>query len=169
MIPPVLSTERLMLRGLSLADESLFRDFYESDHSRFYGGPVGAEESWRKMAMYAGHWALRGYGPFALERLDTGESIGICGPWYPDGWPEAEITYFLREDQGGKGYASEALRTVLDWVFCTLGWTTVMSAIRADNHASLALAKRGGAVSDGQALIVPHGLMDIYRYTPEAA
>ncbi len=169
MTPPVLNTERLILRGLSLDDAPLFSDFYASDHSRFYGGPAGAEQSWRFLSMYTGHWTLRGYGPFAMQRRDTGDSIGMCGPWYPDGWPEAELTYFLRADQSGQGFAGEALNAVLAWVFGTLGWTTTMSAIRSDNLPSLALAKRCGAVADGQAMIVPHGLMDIYRYSPEAA
>ena len=166
---PILTTDRLTLRALSTADASLFRDFFASDHSRFYGGPVGAEQSWRKLSMYAGHWSLRGYGPWALELRGTGESVGMCGPWYPEGWPEAELTYFLRAGCAGKGYAAEALRAARDWVFGTLGWKTTMSAIRAENSASIALATRCGAVLDGQVEIVPHGMMDIYRYSPTEA
>jgi len=169
MTPPILTTERLTLRGLTLADVPLFHSFYASDHSRFYGGPTTAAQSWRALSAYAGHWALRGYGPFAIERRDTGESIGMCGPWYPEGWPEPEMTYFLLEQYAGKGFASEALESCLHWAFRELGWTTVISAINPDNRASLALAKRCGAVADGQAEVVPHGTMDVYRYSPMEA
>src|SRR5690606_18513350 len=57
---------------------------------------------------YPGHWALRGYGPWALERKDTGAFVGLCGPWYPEGWIEPEITWALMPGHHGLGFATEA-------------------------------------------------------------
>lgn len=169
MQPPVLHTERLILRGLSLADGEAFRLFFASDHSAFYGGPVEAEESWRKLSMYAGHWPLRGYGPLAIT-LGDGATIGMVGPWFPEGWPEPEITYFVLQEHGGKGYAAEAVRAVLDWLFTTAGWTQAMSAIAPGNIPSIRMAERLGARKEGSAVIPPNRPMDIYRYpAPEAA
>ena len=169
MMPPVLITERLTLRGLSLDDADTFARFYGSDHSRYYGGPTGPVESWRKLSMYAGSWPLRGYGPWAVTLTDTGETLGMLGPWFPEGWPEPEITYFLLEEHSGKGYAREALRVALDWVFGEAGWTTAISGANPLNTASIALAESCGARPDGQADVPPYGMMDIYRYSPEAA
>lgn len=162
-VAPVLATERLTLRGLSLADAPAFRVFFASEHSAFYGGPVHAEESWRKLSMYAGHWSLRGYGPWAMTLTATGETVGMIGPWFPDGWPEPEITYFLLPDYLGKGYATEALRAVLDWVHAE-GWTSVMSAVAPDNHPSIALVERFGATDEGMVTIPPNRAMRVYRY-----
>ncbi len=163
MTPPILTTERLTLRGLSLADAPAFARFFASDHSAFYGGPIHAEESWRKLSMYAGHWTLRGYGPWALTLTETGETIGMVGPWYPDGWPEPEITYFLLEEHGGKGYATEAVRASLDWCFAK-GWTRVMSAVAEANTPSIRIVERLGATDEGMTIIPPDRAMRIYRY-----
>lgn len=169
MTPPVLTTERLTLRGLSLDDADAFARFFASSHSAFYGGPVHAEESWRKLSMYAGHWCLRGYGPWAVTLSETGETVGMAGPWFPDCWPEPEITYFLLEDHAGKGYATEAVRAALDWVYAN-GWRTAMSAVAPENAPSIGIVRRLGACAEGMVTIPPDRAMQIYRYpTPEAA
>ena len=67
------------------------------------------------------HWVLRGYGPFALEDKATGAFIGVAGPWFPEGWPEPEITWALMLGQTGKGYATEAARRALAFARDTLG------------------------------------------------
>lgn len=169
MIHPVLTTERLTMRGLSNNDAPAFASFFASEHSGFYGGPVHAEESWRKLSMYAGHLILRGYAPWALTLSETGETIGMAGPWYPEGWPEPEITYFLLQEHGGKGYATEAVRAALNWCFAN-GWTRVISAVAEANTASVRIVKRLGAAAEEMVTIPPDREMRIYRYpTPEAA
>ncbi len=167
--PPILTTERLTLRGLSDADVSAFARFFGSEHSSFYGGPIHAEKSWRKLAMYAGHWSLRDYGPWAVTLTATGETIGMVGPWYPEDWPEPEITYFLLEEYTGKGYAIEAARVALDWAFAQ-GWPTAISAVAPENTASARIAMRLNGTPEGMVTISPDREMQVYRYpTPEAA
>jgi RimJ/RimL family protein N-acetyltransferase len=91
----------------------------------------------------------------------------MVGPWFPGEWPEPEITYFLLEECGGKGYATEAVRASLDWVFAN-GWTTAMSAVADGNIPSLKIVERFGAVAEGMVTIPPNREMQIYRYpTPE--
>jgi len=162
-LPPTLTTERLTLRALSLADAPAFAAFFASEHSHFYGGPLHAEESWRKLSMYAGHWSLRGYGPWAVTLTATGETVGMAGPWFPEGWPEPEITYFLLPEYTGKGYATEAVRAVLDWTRAS-GWTSAMSAVAPENAPSLAIVERLGATDEGPVTIPPNREMRVYRY-----
>ena len=93
----------------------------------------------------------------------------MVGPWYPDGWPEPEITYFLLKDFVGQGYATEAIRAALDWVFAQ-GWTTAISAIAPENTASVGIAERLNGIPEGMVTIPPDREMQVYRYpTPEAA
>lgn len=165
---PRLETERLILREFREADASAFADFFEDEHSTFYGGPAERWEAWRKFAVYPGHWALRGYGPFALEAKATGAFVGVCGPWFPEGWPEPEITWALMLGETGKGYATEAARRALDFAYFELGWRTVISSIDPRNAPSIALAKRLGATYEGD-FEFPFATLGIYRHAAPGA
>ena len=60
------------------------------------------------MALFIGHWALRGYGIWVVER--EGALIGRIGLWQPEGWPGLEVGWLLGRDAWGHGYATEAAR-----------------------------------------------------------
>jgi ribosomal-protein-alanine N-acetyltransferase len=142
---PVLETERLIMREIKPSDFDSFAAFYASDSSKYIGGPVDRESAWRKLALFAGQWSLNGYGEWALEVKKTGEFAGLCGPWYPEGWPEREIAWALMLGHYGKGYAIEASNRALQFAYQNLGWTTAISLIDQANTASIKLAKRLGA------------------------
>ena len=163
MSVPVLDTERLTLRGFRGGDFEPMAEFYADPISQFYGGPCSREEGWRKFAAYPGHWALRGYGPWAVERKDTGAFVGVCGPWYPEGWIEPEITWALMPGHHGLGFATEAAGAALRAAYDLFGWTTAVSVISVDNPASIAVAERVGATFErevdyryGRALLYRH-------------
>ena len=80
---------------------------------RFMGGAIDAGESWRQLALFAGHWVLRGYGLWAVER--EGALIGRVGLWQPDGWPGLEVGWLLARGAWGHGYATEAARASIEW------------------------------------------------------
>ncbi|MEM1345286.1 MAG: GNAT family N-acetyltransferase [Pseudomonadota bacterium] len=145
---PAIETERLRLRAFRPGDDAAMIAFYASESSAFYGGPCEANDAWRKAAVYPGHWALRGYGPFALEERASGRFVGLCGPWFPLGFPEPEITWMLVEDARGQGFAVEAARAALAFAYATLGWVRAVSCINPDNTPSLRLAERLGAVHE---------------------
>jgi RimJ/RimL family protein N-acetyltransferase len=89
---PVLETERLWLRGWQPSDSEPYAAMAaDPEVMRYVGGVLDPVESWRQMALFAGHWALRGYGLWALERKEDGALIGRAGLWNPEGWPGLEI------------------------------------------------------------------------------
>ena len=47
------------------------------------------------MAVFVGHWALRGYGLWAAEERCTGKFVGRIGLWNPEGWPGLEVGWLL--------------------------------------------------------------------------
>jgi len=161
---PTLTTERLALRAPTEADFPTLCNFYASDRSKFVGGPMSAELTWRALASELGHWALKGYGRWAVEITETQEFIGIIGLWNPYGWPEEELGWDLMNGATGKGYATEAAIAARDYAFNTLGWTTLTSLVRPENTTSAAVAKRMGAVHDGDFTHERHGHMHIYRH-----
>ncbi|MGJ3263778.1 MAG: GNAT family N-acetyltransferase [Salinarimonas sp.] len=147
---PRLETERLVLRAWREADFEPFAAFYaDAESARHVGGVDDRIGAWRRMASYAGHWQLRGYGFWALEETASGSFVGYCGLWFPEGWPEPEIGWGLMPAFRGRGYVIEAARRVRDHAYRDLGWTTLISSIDPDNHASARVAQRLGARRDG--------------------
>ncbi len=62
------------------------------------GAPATRAQAWRAMAMFTGHWILRGYGLWATEERATGRFIGRIGLWNPEGWPGLEVGWLLDRD-----------------------------------------------------------------------
>jgi RimJ/RimL family protein N-acetyltransferase len=96
------------------------------------------------MAMMIGHWGLRGYGMWAVERKGDGAMMGRAGLFYPEGWPAAEVGWMLGRAYWGHGYATEAARAALAYGFLTQGLERIVSVIHIDNRASQAVAQRLG-------------------------
>lgn len=143
-----IETERLLLRPIDPDRdfEAWARTMADAEVMRFVGGQVFDRAlAWRNMVMVIGHWAVRGYGFFSVEERETGTWVGRVGPWYPEGWPEPEIGWTIARDHWGKGYATEAARSALDFVFDELGWQRVIHVIIKDNEASIAVAEKLGS------------------------
>ena len=101
-------------------------------------------QSWREIAMHVGHWVLRGYGQWALERKEDGTSIGRAGLWNPPGWPGLEVGWKLARQEWGQGYATEAGQAAIEWAWDNLDATELISVIQPDNAASIRVAERLG-------------------------
>jgi RimJ/RimL family protein N-acetyltransferase len=144
----ILETERLVLRKIDPERDfdAWARSMADEDTVRYLGTPpMNRAQAWRSMATVIGHWVIRGYGFFSLEHKETGECVGRVGPWYPEGWPSPEIGWTISPDHLRQGYAIEAARASLDYVFNTLGWTRVIHVILEGNEASIAVAEKLGS------------------------
>lgn len=62
----------------------------------------------------------------------------------------AKLGYAIRADQWGKGYATDAARTMVGFGFQGLGLHRITAAIGPDNAASIALAERLGMRHEGR-------------------
>lgn len=111
-----LTTERLILRMFRDSDLDAYADMCgDAEVMRYLGGiTMSRAEAWRNMATVVGHWQLRGFGLYAVEEQSTGTMVGRVGCWQPEGWPGMELAWTLRQAYWGRGYATEAARTVLD-------------------------------------------------------
>jgi RimJ/RimL family protein N-acetyltransferase len=165
---PTLETERLTLRAPGARDLGAFATFYASDASRFVGGPISTEETWRYLAQVIGHWSLRGYGRWMVTAKGNDTAIGIVGLHNPHGWPEPEVGWYIWSGTG-KGFASEAGRAARAFAYATLGWRTVISMIMPNNDNSVRVAKAMGATREQNFTHAVHGQMMVYRHPgPEA-
>lgn len=163
---PTVESDRLVLRPVRDTDLVPYANFYASEGSRFVGGPCCREETWRKLAALAGHWHLRGYGPWALECKQDGSFVGLSGLWFPQGWPEPEIMWLLVRDYKKQGFATEAAVRVRRYAAETLGWQRLVSCIETENTASVGVALRLGAVMEYQYVMPPPDgrRLDVYAH-----
>lgn len=149
---PVIETERLILRAPQSGDWPAWADFAVDERARFVGGPLDRDKAWRAFGHVIGMWVMRGFGTFVITPKNGGAPLGMCGPWYPEGWPEREIGWTLWSAEAeGKGYAFEAARAAIRHAFGALGWNTAVSYIAPGNARSIALAERLGARRDDAA------------------
>ena len=166
---PTIETERLRLRAPVMRDFDAHAAFRASDRSRTVGGPFTRADSFTHLCALAGHWQLRGYGRWIVADRETDAPLGIVGLYHPEDWPEPEIGWSVYDAAEGRGIAYEAALATRRHAYGTLGWTTVVSLVAADNTRSLALARRMGATQDGIHHHPTHGALQIWRHPgPEA-
>lgn len=142
---PRLETDRLILREWRDSDLDAFAAIVaDAEVMRFLGPQLTRDEAWRNMASGAGHWLLRGYGTWAVERKSDGAMMGRVGLINPEGWPGLEVGWTLGRPYWGSGYATEAARAAMGYGFLTQPVEKLISLIHPDNVASQAVARRLG-------------------------
>lgn len=143
---PRLETDRLILRAFREEDMDAWAAVMgDSDVMTFLGGkPMARTDAWRAMAMTLGHWALRGYGMWAVERKADGAFMGRVGLLNPEGWTGLEVGWTLGKPYWGRGYATEAGACAMRYAFLTQAVDHVVSNIDPDNKASQEVALRLG-------------------------
>lgn len=83
---------------------------------------------------------------FAIVEDATDVLVGNLAIELKDGF--ADLSYFLAPSGRGRGFASDAVRTAIDWVR-TLGVREMVAVVAVDNCASLSLLARVGFVREG--------------------
>ena len=144
---PVIETERLLLRGFKEQDLNQYAVMCSQKQFRQYlgnGKILSKEETWESMSSALGHWHLRGYGVWALERKSDNLLIGHAGLLNPEGWPGVEVCWALSPEHWGNGYATEAAKETVRWAFANLKTDTLISLIYPNNSASIKVSARIG-------------------------
>jgi RimJ/RimL family protein N-acetyltransferase len=146
---PELTTARLRFRAFRESDLDAYASIMaDPEVTRFLGagGAMSRVDAWRQMAMFLGHWVLRGFGLWALEEIESGRLIGRIGCHYPEGFPGFEVAYTLARDAWGRGYAREGVAAALAYARDVLHRSEIISLIRPDNARSIRVAQSFGAV-----------------------
>jgi ribosomal-protein-alanine N-acetyltransferase len=123
--------------------------FYADERTaRYIGGEISREQAWRRLAAIVGHWSVRGFGLWALEKKSEGRFVGYCGLWYPEGFPEVEVGWGLSYDSQRHGYATEAAARAQSYAY-NIGVTRLVSYIVPWKLRSICVAERLGAAPAG--------------------
>ena len=163
---PRIETPRLILREFDQRDEPAYVEMMADPEVTRYlsdGKPLSPFEAWRQLAMFVGHWSLRGFGVWAVEERSTGDFIGRIGCLEPLGWPAFEIGYTLARSAWGKGYAQEGAAASLRYARETLGRSEIISIIRPANAGSIRVATSLGA-KRAESIDFFGAPADMYRY-----
>ncbi|HEY6759648.1 MAG TPA: GNAT family N-acetyltransferase [Baekduia sp.] len=163
MLPPRLRTSRLLLREFRPADvEPHAAASRDAAAQRFLGGVKTPYEAFTNLATHAGHWSLRGYGGWVVERLEDSAYLGRVGLFGPEGWPGVEVGWKLAPEAWGNGYATEAAAAAMGWAWTALGLPELISLIVPENAPSQRVATRLGEVNTGP-IETPFGTADRWR------
>ncbi|MEM5581548.1 GNAT family N-acetyltransferase [Roseibium sp. AS2] len=145
IIMQFLETRRFLLRLPEARDFSVYRAFYgDGEASRFYGGPLRADQAWRVLAGHLGHWQLRGYGVWAIAPKGGADIIGGCGFVWPEGWPRRELTWWLMPAARGTGAAVEVSQAAIRHAYECFGWSKVETHMNDENLAARGLVRKLG-------------------------
>jgi RimJ/RimL family protein N-acetyltransferase len=139
---PVIETERLRLRGHRMEDFAPCAAMWADPVvTRYFGGKIFTEEEvWTRVLRYVGHWQWMGFGYWAGE-LGFADYKREIQPSI-QGIPEAG--WVLASDAHGKGYATEAVRAVVEWGERRFGNVETVCLIHPDNRASIRVAEKCG-------------------------
>lgn len=84
---------------------------------------------------------------WAIERLVDRRLVGGVGFRWRDGAPE--VGYWVGRPFWGQGYATEAVRRLLDWLFADAGGERVLSETLSENRASARVLEKSGFADAG--------------------
>ena len=149
---PTFETERLILRPHRLEDfDSCVELNKDEGVMRFItGSPSTRQETWIRMLRWTGMWHHLGYGMLVVEEKETGRFVGELGflEMRRDMKPSIEGTleagWVLHPSVHGRGYATEALTTLIAWAEKEFPGKAMSCIIHPDNAPSLRVAAKLG-------------------------
>lgn len=140
-----LETERLLLRPFCEQDLDAYATIVSDEETmQFMGGTVDRGTAWRHIAFALGHWQIRGFGSWAVERKADTRFIGRVGFLQTYDRPDFEMGWLLGREYWGHGYATEAAHGAIEFAFRKLGKDHVISLIHPENQRSARVAERLG-------------------------
>ena len=161
-----LVSARLFLRPLRESDVDLVLElFTDPEMMEYAGGPVKSERIRTEMAASVQRGADGSIGVWCICKAQTKDPIGtiallplpveaedtewelVCTGEMPEG--DIEIGYFLRKDEWGQGYVSEAVSRVLEFAFSVACLEEIVAVIDPRNTASRKVLERTGFLSEG--------------------
>ncbi len=153
MMKTILYSDRLQLRDLTSADWPNFLCLQLDENVQQYIRPVDTEDNLKKSfeqrnRLYqfeSGQWLS-----LVIERLDNQQFVGLIGFRCDDlALKRAEVGYLIAPEQQGNGYATESLRTVIDWGALQFEMHKYIALCCHENLASRKVLENVGFVQEG--------------------
>jgi RimJ/RimL family protein N-acetyltransferase len=138
-------TERLLLRDLEPDDlDALLEVLGDPIAMRYYPVPFDRDgvAAWIEWARRS--YRENGFGLWAVIRRSDGRFLGDCGPMLQpvEDWVIPEVGYHIVPAEQGRGYATEAARACVAWIFANTSFDFVCSLVSPENGPSRAVAAK---------------------------
>ena len=142
-----METERLILREMIEEDfDALYTIFSDPETMQYYPQAFDADRTRSWIARNQQRYRTEGFGLWTVVLKETGDVIGDCGvtmqPIHGQMLPE--IGYHIHKDHRLRGYASEAAKRCMDFVFNETDFPAVYSYMKYTNAPSYGVALKNG-------------------------
>lgn len=141
----LLETERLSLIRTRTSDiTDLIRLWTDPVITEFLGGPRNPETIRPLFEESVGD--KQDFDLWPVIEKESGDFAGHCGLLEKviEGVSEVEVIYIIARDKQGRGYATEAGRSLIDFGFSRFGLGRIVALIEPENVLSEVVARRMG-------------------------
>ena len=148
-----MTTERLILRPFEASDAVRVTELcnnyniYKSTLTLPY--PYSIDDALAWIATHEDNFKRGTFYELAVTDKSTGELYGAIGLSYNARSQNGEIAYWIGEEYWGKGYATEAVKGVIDFAFSQKGYHKVYGRFFTSNPASGKVMEKVGMVREG--------------------
>ena len=142
-----LETTRLILREMNSDDfPIIYETLSDPQTMQFYPAPFDSEKVKAWITRNQQRYQTDGFGLWAVVHKETGEVIGDCGVTMQNihGNLLPEIGYHIHKNHQRRGYASEAAKACMNFLFETTDYPAVYSYMKYTNAPSYGVALKNG-------------------------
>lgn len=149
----ILTTPRLRLREFTPGDAGFIVELVnDPDWHRYINDPGVRDEAgalaWMETRLFE-PYRRYGHGFWAVELIESGELLGMCGLFKRDSLPLPDVGYGFVPRARGHGYAREAAAACLKHGSEHLGMGTILAITALDNDSSARLLEGIGMREQG--------------------
>lgn len=148
MNPPLITTDRLIIRKFNLDDADFIYRLLNSEAWINYIGNRNIrnlEDAKNYIANSPLYFYQKfGFGPYLVALNDTQESIGMCSLIKRDTLNDVDLGFAFLNPFIGKGYAHEASKAIIEFSRNTLALKKLVAITLPDNTASIKLLEKLG-------------------------
>ena len=160
-------TERILLREMKMSDLEAFYSFSDAGDEpvlqAFLKGTYAESEKNLK-AYIENMYPMYDYGIWAVESIDDGEVIGLCGLGQAEVKGEfcTDLGYYICPKWRKRRFAYESIEIVLDYVKNYLEFPCIYAIIKEENRISKGILRKFGFVYQ-EASESPEGKVCVYQ------
>lgn len=161
----ILYTDRLLLTPLKYGDEAALMSVFADPEVMKFGAQITDEQEvaeWLNSKVDQAE--ATGYAVMLVSEKESGKAIGYCGLFNEDnvdGQHEVEVGYRLAKSAWGNGFATEAVRKVLEYAHEQLGLDRIVAMIDPNNTASANVASKVGMAPEKEIMMPGYDHPDI--------
>jgi RimJ/RimL family protein N-acetyltransferase len=144
----ILETSRLIVREISETDlDNLCKMLADEKVMEFsVNGPMNKSQTLEFIQWCQSSYENHGVGPWALEDKETGSFIGFTGLSQEciDGKQEFHVGYRIERNYWHKGFATEAVKSTVDYGLNIEGHEYIYAIIEPEHHSSIRVIEKTG-------------------------